>query len=412
VNDPGRPLQAIPEAAPDAHLRTVSSRKLIQILAVSGFASTFSGRAVEPLVGVMARHFASPAETVALLSAAFALPYAFFQPVLGPVGDALGKERIMKICLVVLCAAALGSTLAPNLPALFATRVAAGAAAGGVVPLALALLADRVGMADRQVAISRFLVSVILGQMAGSSVAGILAGWIGWRGVFAVSTALIALAGAATVASFRHSAPATGFDIGIAARRYRTILSIGRARALFAFVFVEAIAVFGMFPFIAPLLEARGGGGPTQAGLAIGGFAIGGLVYSALVGWMLRNLGLSRMLVAAGAAAALATLAIGLAGDWRLDAAAMVLLGFGFYMLHNSFQTQVTEVLPAARASVVALHAFSFYCGQALGVMLVGFGLRTIGQMSTFACAAVTILAVGGTAAWVLARPFRPAALA
>ena len=32
-------------------------------------------------------------------SAAFALPYAFIQPILGPVGDALGKERIMKVCL-------------------------------------------------------------------------------------------------------------------------------------------------------------------------------------------------------------------------------------------------------------------------------------------------------------------------
>jgi hypothetical protein len=60
---------------------------------------------------------------------------------------------------------------------------------------------------------------------------------------------------------------------------------------------------------------------------------------------------------------------------------------------------------------VVALHAFSFFCGQALGVVAVGFGLRTIGQIPTFAVAAVTILAVGAVAARVLARPFRPVQL-
>ena len=66
--------------------------RLILVLAAGGFASTFAGRTVEPLVGVLARDFASPPATVALLSTAFALPYALIQPVLGPVGDALGKR--------------------------------------------------------------------------------------------------------------------------------------------------------------------------------------------------------------------------------------------------------------------------------------------------------------------------------
>ncbi len=67
---------------------------MILILAVSGFASTSAGRSVEPLVGVIARDLASDPRTVALLATAFALPYAFIQPILGPIADALGKERI------------------------------------------------------------------------------------------------------------------------------------------------------------------------------------------------------------------------------------------------------------------------------------------------------------------------------
>jgi predicted MFS family arabinose efflux permease len=382
-----------------------STRAFILILATSGFASTFSGRAVEPMVGVIARDFEALPETIALLSTAFALPYAFIQPVLGPVGDALGKERIMKACLGILTLALLGSLVAPDPGTLFALRILAGLAAGGVVPLALALIGDRVDMEGRQIAISRFLIALIMGQMAGSSLAGLMADFIGWRGVFAVSSGIMAVAFCATALGFKQAARGKRFDMGIALGHYREIIANGRARTLFSLVFVEAIAVFGLFPYLAPLIEQRGDGGATEAGLALGGFAIGGLIYSALVKWMLARLGLRRMLIGGGLIAALALAAIGVAGTWQLDGLAMVSLGLGFYMLHNSFQTQVTEVAPNARASAVALHAFSFFVGQALGVVATGAGLRMIGLFPTMTIAALIIGLLGLVAAFALTRP-------
>ena len=383
----------------------MSPRNLILILATSGFAGTFSSRAVEPMVGVIARDLQSSPQTIALLSAAFALPYAFIQPILGPIGDALGKEQVMKVALSLLFLALACSYFAPDATTLFVLRIIAGAAAGGAVPLSIALIGDRVDMAHRQVALSRYLVAIIVGQLAGSSFAGLLAELIGWRGVFALSTVMMAVALAATVVGFRRAAPGGSFDMDKAIRRYREILSNPRALSLFGFVFVEAIAIFGIFPYIAPLLEERGGGGPTQAGFAIGGFAVGGLVYSALVTWMLRRLGIGRILVGGGLFAAAALVVLGFGGDWTVDAAALILMGLGFYMLHNTFQAQVTEVAPQARASAVALHAFSFFCGQALGVVAMGVGLRGIGLPASTGVAAVVILGVGLTASFVLSRP-------
>lgn len=383
----------------------MSPRNLILILATSGFAGTFSSRAVEPMVGVIARDLQSSPQTIALLSAAFALPYAFIQPILGPIGDALGKEQVMKVALSLLFLALACSYFAPDATTLFVLRIIAGAAAGGAVPLSIALIGDRVDMAHRQVALSRYLVAIIVGQLAGSSFAGLLAELIGWRGVFALSTVMMAVALAATVVGFRGAAPGGSFDMDMAIRRYREILSNPRALSLFGFVFVEAIAIFGIFPYIAPLLEERGGGGPTQAGFAIGGFAVGGLVYSALVTWMLRRLGIGRILVGGGLFAAAALVVLGFGGDWKVDAAALILMGLGFYMLHNTFQAQVTEVAPQARASAVALHAFSFFCGQALGVVVMGVGLRGIGLAASTGVAAVVILGVGLAASLVLTRP-------
>lgn len=383
----------------------MSSRNLILILATSGFAGTFSSRAVEPMVGIIARDLNSTAQTIALLSAAFTLPYAFIQPVLGPIGDALGKERVMKVALSVLFLALGCSFFAPNAETLFALRIIAGAAAGGAVPLSIALIGDRVEMAQRQVALSRYLIAIIIGQLAGSSLAGLLAEMIGWRGVFALSTLMMACALTATLVGFRRAPSGGKFDLRSAASRYRDILSNPRALALFGFVFVEALAIFGIFPYVAPLLEERGGGGAAEAGFAIGGFAVGGLIYSALVTWMLRRLGIRRILAGGGIFAGLALVILGLGGDWKVDAGAMLLMGLGFYMLHNTFQAQVTEVAPNARASAVALHAFSFFCGQALGVVFMGIGLRNIGLMAATAVAALVIVGVGLTASFVLRRP-------
>jgi predicted MFS family arabinose efflux permease len=383
----------------------MSSRNLILILATSGFASTFSGRAVEPMVGVIARDLSSAPQTIALLSAAFALPYAFIQPILGPIGDALGKERVMKVALVLLLLALACSIFAPNAETLFTLRIIAGAAAGGSIPVSLALIGDRVEMAQRQVALSRYMVAVIIGQLAGSSLAGLLAEWIGWRGVFTLSTLMVALALAAIVLGFRNAPPGGRFDLQSALLRYRAILSNPRALILFSLVFVEGIAIFAIFPYVAPLLEERGGGGAAEAGFAIGGFAVGGLVYSVMVTWMLKRLGIGRILLGGGFFAGAALVVLGLGGDWKIDAAALLFMGLGFYMLHNTFQAQVTEVAPGARASAVALHAFSFFCGQALGVVLMGFGLRNIGLIGATSVAALIIVGVGLTASVLLTRP-------
>src|SRR5215218_8800423 len=182
-----------------------ATRRLILILSICGFASTFAIRSLDPLIGVIARDLRSDPHTIALLATAFAIPYAFIQPILGPVGDALGKERIMKICLGVLVAALVASALTPNAAMLFGLRMVSGAAAGGVIPLVLATIGDRVEMARRQIAISRFLLAVIIGQLSGATLSGFLAEFVGWRGVFWLSSLLALVGFTAALRGFTRS---------------------------------------------------------------------------------------------------------------------------------------------------------------------------------------------------------------
>jgi predicted MFS family arabinose efflux permease len=382
------------------------AKRVIAILSICGLASTFAVRFIDPMIGVISRDLNADPHTIALLSTAFALPYAFIQPLLGPVGDALGKQRIIQICLAILALALAGALVTRDVPTLFVLRVLAGAAAGGIIPLSLATIGDSVPMAERQVAISRFLIFTISGQLVGGSLSGLLSTWIGWRGVFGLACGLALVAFAAVIVGLGRPAPFEGkFRVSVAAARYRRILAVPRARALYLFVFVEGAMIFGIQPYIAPMLEARAAGGAPQAGAIIAAFASGGILYTLTVGLLLRSLGLSRMLAVAGVICGAAFVTMGLGGAWTLDAGAMLAMGLGFYMLHNSFQTQVTEVVPDARASAVSLHAFSYFVGQAIGPVLFGLGLAGIGVAGATLVSALGMLALGLVAARVLGRP-------
>src|SRR5213078_3674303 len=109
------------------------------------------------------------ANAVALLTTAFALPFALVQPVLGPVGDMVGKVRVMIACLAVTILAMVASGLATNFTVLMVARIVAGAAAGGIFPVGIAVIGDLIPVKERQVAIGRWLTAVITGNLLGSS---------------------------------------------------------------------------------------------------------------------------------------------------------------------------------------------------------------------------------------------------
>src|SRR5437016_6016661 len=135
---------------------------------------------------MIAADLAIDVNTAALLSSAFTFPYALVQPVLGVTGDFFGKTRVMNLCLLVVAVSALVCAVATSFSLLVAMRIAAGLVAGGVFPVAMALIGDLVPIHQRQVAIGRLLAVGLTGNLIGSTVAGVIGDVFGWRGVFAI----------------------------------------------------------------------------------------------------------------------------------------------------------------------------------------------------------------------------------
>ena len=159
---------------------------IFKIVALVVFAQTIFTRAVDPVIPMIAADLAIDVKTAALLSTAFAFPYALIQPVLGVTGDFFGKTRLMNACVLVMAIAALICAVATNFTLLVAMRIVAGLVAGGVFPVAMALLGDLVPMNQRQVAIARLLGIALTANVLGASISGVIGDLFGWRGVFAI----------------------------------------------------------------------------------------------------------------------------------------------------------------------------------------------------------------------------------
>mgnify|MGYP001178213046 CR=1 FL=1 len=367
------------------------------LLAMAAFSSSLSIRILDPLVPELARDLASEVGTVALLSSAFAFPCALGQPILGPLGDALGRARMIKVCLALLTAGSIAATISPSIEVLFTARVLTGFASGGIVPLCFATVGDRFEMKDRQVALSRILTAILTGQLTGAIGAGLIASSTSWRVVLAITAvaSLVALAFAWRGLQPLPGAKRTPFTLERVITNYGRVFANPKAVVCYGAVFVEGMAIFGILPYLAAMLEAKGAGSIREAGFVISGMAIGGILYTLAVGAMLRRMSFLNLIRWGGVLCAVGLVGMALLDGWPAKLAVFIAVGFGFYMIHNSIQTQVTELVPEARGAAVALHAFCFFMGQAMGPVLYGLGLASVGAATTISVSAGIMLLLG-----------------
>lgn len=341
------------------------------------FASTLFSRVVDPVIPQIAADLVVDVKTAALLSTAFTLPYAITQPVLGTIADFFGKTRLMNMSLLIVSLAALVCAFATSFSLVFAMRVAAGLVAGGVFPVAMALVGDLVPMERRQIMIGRLLAVGLTGNVLGAAIAGVIGDLFGWRGIFGVigSFALIITVAAFYVLrSFPVPKPRPAFNLPAVIANYRGIFADPRAKICFGSVFFEGIFIHGIFPYVAILLLAGGETSASIAGMVIGAFGLGGVIYSVSVPRLVGRFAERRLMLVGGALAATALSLAALHLPWYAQVAIFGLFGFGFYLLHGCIQVHVTDLSPTARGAATSLHSSCFFIGQATGPVLYGFG--------------------------------------
>jgi MFS family permease len=175
------------------------------ILAVGVASFSLNQSLTVPVLPLIATELHTTQSTATWVITAYLLSSSVFTPVLGRLGDAVGKNRVLVLALTCLATGSLAAALAPSIEVMIGGRVLTGVG-GGVLPLAFGIIRDE--LPSECVAVAAGFVSSLLG--VGFGVGLVLAGPIvaafGFRGLFWVPFAVTAVA-TATAAVFVPPSP-------------------------------------------------------------------------------------------------------------------------------------------------------------------------------------------------------------
>ena len=361
----------------------------------------------------LADTFSTTTGQAASVVTVFAVAYGVLQLFYGPLGDHYGKYRVVSIATLACALASLGCAFAPSINWLIVARVFAGATAAAIVPLSVAWIGDNVPYERRQASIARFLVGSITGMVAGSLLGGLFADTLGWRAAF-VALAIVYF-GVGAMLQFEHRRQLVNVQAvdGTTRAKFQlwsqtqNVLRTPWARVVLVTVFAESVMLFGALAFIPVYLHARFGVSLFAAGAIAAVFGLGGLAYVALAPRLLRRLGERGLAVAAALLLFVAFVFLRFASAAMWTVPAIFTIGLGFFMLHNTLQTNATQMVSSTRGTAVSLFASSAFTGQAVGVALASIIVDAAGVPWLFAMAAVTLPVIALAFAGMIRR--RPA---
>lgn len=148
---------------------------------------------VTPALPAIQRNFGADETGVAWVFTGFLLAASVATPIVGRLGDMFGKDRWLRIVLVAYAAGTVLAALAPSLGVLIVARGLQGIAAG-VFPLAYGIVRDELPR-ERVAGAIGFLTGIVgLGAGIGVVLAGPIVDGLGWRWLFWLPLAPIAVA--------------------------------------------------------------------------------------------------------------------------------------------------------------------------------------------------------------------------
>ena len=149
-----------------------------------------------PVLSQIETNLHTDQSTVTWVLTAYLLSASIFTPIIGRLGDAFGKERMLVFSLVALAVGSLFAALATSIGVMIFARVVQGVG-GGVLPLAFGIIRDE--FPHHKVAGAVSVVSSLLAVgfgagivLAGPIVSGLGYHWLFWLPLIVTSIATLA----------------------------------------------------------------------------------------------------------------------------------------------------------------------------------------------------------------------------
>lgn len=155
---------------------------------------------------------------------------------------------------------------------------------------------------------------------------------------------------------------------------------------------VEGALAFGALAFIPSLLQRHHDVSLSMAGAIAACYGLGGYLYTRMAGRLLKRLGEQGLARLGGVLLCLGFVSFAYAPLLAWTPLACLCAGFGFYCLHNTLQTNATQMAPSARGAAMSLFACCLFMGQSFGVSVAAWMADHLSDQLIFVCAGAGLL--------------------
>ncbi|HEY0329213.1 MAG TPA: MFS transporter [Rhodopseudomonas sp.] len=350
---------------------------LVLALAIASGVTVANIYYAQPLIGPISQSFGLSLSAAGLIVTMLQLGYMLGLIFLAPLGDLIENKRLILITLGGVAVSLLMSVAAPNAALFIAASLLLGFTAVGtqmIVPVAANLSPDH----KRGQIVGTVMSGLLFGILLARPLSTLIAGELGWRGMYLISAAAMAVVIVLMAVALPRRRPRQSLGywqlIGSLGRLLLSTPVLQRRAAYQALLFAD----FSLFWTSSPLLLQAP---PLSLGhIALSAFLLSGVAgaFIAPLAGRLADHGHSRALTgAAMAAVALSFVLMGLGGAGSL--AAMVVAGI---VLDAGTQANLVAgqraiyALPAEfRSRLNALFLALLFFGGALGSALSGFAV-------------------------------------
>ena len=374
-------------------------------LALGTFAIGTEGFMIAPLLPVMAKDFALPVPTVALLVIVFTLVLALSSPVTTVATGRMARKQVLLIAMALFAIGNVVAALSSSFTVLIAARVLMAIAAGLYVPAANGLAGVIVPPTMRGRALAIVSGGQTLAIALGLPLGGLIGHAFGWRATFLLVGAMSLVAIAGILTGIDRDA---GQGIAVASLRERVSVVAQRSvLRLLAVSLFWSIGAFAAYPYIAEYLSAVLAFGPLEITASV---SLWGLCAAAgvMTGGVLNDrFGADTVVRGSLMLLALSFLALAVATTLPSGVSlglVMVAVAVWGFTVWSFFPAQMARLIgagapsqaPVALALNTSTMYFGFSIGSALGATVLGAGaIWAIGVVAAMA----ELIALGVNAA-------------
>lgn len=394
-------------SVPSSRAKRSRGTAIILFLSLGGLSFAVLQSLVAPALGTIGKDLGVATTDASWVLTAYLLSAAVLTPILGRLGDMVGKRKVIIVVLVLLLAGTVLAALAPNLGVLIVGRILQGAA-GAVMPLSIGIVRDE--LPKDRVSVTIGLLSAIFGIGAGVGIvaAGPIVDALSWHWLFWFPAILVVIALLGAIFGIPESPVRTPgrldwigtiiLSIGLVA----VLLAVSEGEkwgwgdgktigllilggiALIVFVFVElrvkeplidmrlfrhrgvwtshivalafGFAMFGTFILVPTLLQLPTvlgygfGKSVSDSGLYLLPTVVAMVVAGVVAGVLIRRIGPKIPMIIGGVAVAVAFLipALGHSEEWQIIVSG-ILTGLGIGMALAAISNAIVESVPAAQ---------------------------------------------------------------